>query len=169
MRKSLIFAAAAAVILGFGGPCAWAADSSQPELAKALTEATVPLEQGLKASEREGKPISGKYELEDGAIQLSVYTMKGNSFNEVIVDHKSGAIIKSEPVEADDLQQAKEQAQALTHAKVSLETAISEAIKNHIGYRAVGVVPTVDRAGKPVASITLMKGNEVTMVTGTLE
>jgi hypothetical protein len=169
MRKSLIFAVAAAGILGFGGPCAWGADSSQPGLAKALAEAAVPLEQRLKASEREGKPISGKYELEGGAIQLSVYIMKGDSFNEVIVDHKSGAIIKSEPVEADDLQQAKEQAQALTHAKVSLETAISEAIKNHSGYRAVGVVPTVDRAGKPVASITLMKGNEVTMVTGTLE
>jgi len=169
MRKSLIFAVAAAGILCFGGPCAWAADSSQPGLAKALADATVPLEQGLKASEREGKPISGKYELEGGAIQLSVYVVKGDSFNEVIVDHKSGAIIKSEPVEADDLQQAKEQAQALTHATVSLETAIGEAIKNHSGYRAVGVVPTVDRAGKPVASITLMKGNEVTMVTGTLE
>ena len=91
--------------------------ADQPGLAKALAEAAVPLEQGLKASEREGKPISGKYELEDGAIQLSVYIMKGDSFNEVIVDHKSGAIIKSEPVEADDLQQAKEQAQALTHAK----------------------------------------------------
>ena len=169
MRKSLIFVVAAAGILSLFGPRAWAADSSHPELAKALADATVPLEQGLKASEREGKPISGKYELEDGAIQLSVYIMKGDSFNEVIVDHKSGAIIKSEPVEADDLQQAKEQAQALTHAKMSLETAISEAIKNHSGYRAVGVVPTVDRAGKPVASITLMKGNEVTMVTGTLE
>jgi len=169
MRKSLIFAVAAAGILCFGGPCAWAADSSQPGLAKALADATVPLEQGLKASEREGKPISGKYELEGGAIQLSVYVVKGDSFNEVIVDHKSVAIIKSEPVEADDLQQAKEQAQALTHAKVSLETAIGEAIKNHSGYRAVGVVSTVDRAGKPVASITLMKGSEVTMVTGTLE
>jgi hypothetical protein len=50
------------------------------------------LDQGLKASEREGKPISGKYEIADGALQLSVYTIKGNQLSEVIDDHKTGAI-----------------------------------------------------------------------------
>ena len=50
------------------------------------------LDQGLKASEREGKPISGKYQIADGALQLSVYTIKGNQLSEVIDDHKTGAI-----------------------------------------------------------------------------
>ena len=58
-----------------------------------------PLDQGFKASEGEGKPISGKFEVnDDGALQLSVYTMKGDQFAEVIVDHKSGSIKKSEPI-----------------------------------------------------------------------
>ena len=168
MRKSLIFVVAAAGILGFFGPRAWGADSSQPYRQGACRRGGS-FGTGIEGQRTRRQADFRKYELEDGAIQLSVYIMKGDSFNEVIVDHKSGAIIKSEPVEADDLQQAKEQAQALTHARVPLETAIAEAIKNHSGYRAVGVVPTVDRAGKPVASITLMKGNEVTMVIGTLE
>jgi len=59
---------------------------------------SVSLDQGLKASEREGKPISGKFEIADGALQLSVYTMKGDQFAEVIVDHKSGSVKKSEPI-----------------------------------------------------------------------
>jgi hypothetical protein len=56
----------------------------------------VSLDQGLKASEGEGKPISAKFELEHGALQLSVHTMKGDKFSEVVVDHKAGSIKKAE-------------------------------------------------------------------------
>src|SRR5882672_3688871 len=83
-------------------------------LGKSVAEASVSLNQGLKASEREGTPISGKFEMEDGALQLSVYTMKGDKFSEVIVDPTSGSIKKSEPItDADDLKHAKEQSQAM--------------------------------------------------------
>ena len=100
------------------------------KLAQALSEASVSLEQGIKASEAEGKPISGKYEVEDGALQLSVYTMKGNGFAEVIVDHKSGSIKKSEPItEGDDLKDAKEQGEAMKKAKLSLDEAVASAVK----------------------------------------
>jgi hypothetical protein len=58
--------------------------------ALALPEATVSLEQGLTVSEREGKPVSGKFEIEDGMLQLSVYTARGGTFSEMILDHKSG-------------------------------------------------------------------------------
>jgi len=76
-------------------------------LAKALSEASVPLDRGLTASASEGTPISGKYELEDGALQLSVYTAKGDQFSEVIVDHKSVTIKAAEKItEADDLHDA---------------------------------------------------------------
>ncbi|GAC1335368.1 MAG: hypothetical protein NVSMB26_19800 [Beijerinckiaceae bacterium] len=169
IKSNIAITFLAAGVLAFAGLPVRAEDNNNPALAKALSEATVPLEQGPKASEREGKPISGKYELEDGALQLSVYVMKGDSFNEVIVDHKSAAIKKTEPVEDDDLQQAKEQAQALSHAKLSLETALSNAVRANVGYRAVEIVPTVDRAGKPVASVTLMKGDEVKKVTENLQ
>jgi hypothetical protein len=49
----------------------------------------VPIQTGLRASEREGKPISARYEIEDGWLQLSVYTTKNSGFEEVIVDHSS--------------------------------------------------------------------------------
>ena len=53
------------------------AAKNAPALAAVLKEAKVSLANGIKASEKEGKPISGKFELEDGKLQLSVYTMKG--------------------------------------------------------------------------------------------
>jgi hypothetical protein len=86
MRKSLAIGIAAAGVLAVAGWSAWAEDDNSPAaLAKALSEASVSREQGIKASEGEGKPISGKYEIQDGALQLSVYTMKGDQFAEILV------------------------------------------------------------------------------------
>ena len=45
-------------------------------LARALRGASLPLESGLMASGGVGTPLSGKYEIDDGAFQLSVYTWK---------------------------------------------------------------------------------------------
>jgi hypothetical protein len=138
-------------------------------LAKSLAEAGVSLDQGLKASEREGKPISGKFEMEDGALQLSVYTMKGDKFSEVIVDPTSGSIKKAEPItEADDLKHAKVQSQAMAKAKVPLDKAVGDAVSANDGYRAVSVVTTV-KSGTPVADITLMKGEAVKKVSKKLD
>ena len=66
------------------------------KLADAVKHAKVSLDAGLKASEREGKPISGKFELDEGKLQLSVYTEKASKFYEVVVDHTTGKIAKSE-------------------------------------------------------------------------
>lgn len=138
-------------------------------LAQALGAASVPLEQGIKASEREGKPISAKYEIENGALQLSVYTMKGDQFNEVIVDDKSGAIKKSEKItDADDLKDAQEQSQAMAKAKLGLAKAVDEAVKASGGYRAVSAMPTLKR-GAPMAEITLMKGTAVKKIAEKLD
>src|SRR4030095_10000557 len=130
------------------------------ELAKALKDAKIPLERGLTASAKEGKPISAKYEVEDGKLQLSVYTMKADHFSEVIVDHKTGKIAKTEPItQGDDLAHAKEQSGAMAKAKRSLGAAASEAIKENKGYSVVSVFPAV-KDGHPVADVTLVKGTE---------
>ena len=148
----------------------WAEDKEDAALlAKSLAEASVSLDQGLRASEREGTPISAKFEMEDGALQLSVYTMKGDKFSEVIVDHKSGAIKKAETItKADDLKHAKAQSQAVTKAKVSLEKAVQDAVKANAGYRAVSIMPMV-KSGGPLAEITLMKGEDVKTVSKKLD
>jgi hypothetical protein len=161
---------AAAAILSLVGSSSWAEGGMNPaELAKALPQASVSLDQALKASEREGKPISAKYEIENGALQLSVYTMKGSGFSEVIVDHKSGGIAKSEKItEGDDLKAAQMQSAAMTKAKLALDAAVGSAVKANAGYRAVEVVPTLD-GGRPVAAVTLMKDQDVKKVTEKLD
>ena len=173
MRKSVIAGLAMAGTLAAAGLLAWAQedeDEANPAgLAKVLPEASVSLEQGLKAGEREGKPISGKYEIEDGALQLSVYTAKGNQFEEVIVDHKSGAITKAEPItEGGDLKDAQAQGQAMAQAKRPLDQAVEEAAKANGGFRPVRAIPSL-KNGHPVADVTLMQGDNVKQVSEKLD
>ena len=163
--KTISRMAAFVAVLMFVFAPGWAQTSDDKakehaELEKALKDAKVPLERGLTASAKEGKPISAKYEVEDGKLQLSVYTMKGDKFSEVIVDHKTGKIEKAEPItKDDDLTHAKEQSTAMAKAKRSLGAAASEAVKENKGYRVVSVFPTL-KDGHPVADVTLVKGNE---------
>lgn len=147
-----------------------AAEKEDPAaLAKALSEASVLLDEGLKASAREGKPISGKFELHEGALQLSVYTMKGKKFSEVIVDHKTGSIKEAETItDADDLKHAREQSRAMAKAKNSLATVVQRTVKANSGFRAVSAMPMLE-AGQPVVEITLMNGADVKKVTQKLK
>jgi hypothetical protein len=171
-RRTLAIGIVAAVTLAGIGLASWADEEEEynpAALAKALPEAKVSLDQGLKASEREGKPISAKYEVENGALQLSVYTEKGGQFSEVIVDHLTGSVKKAESItDDDDLKDAKEQSQALAKAKVPLDKAVQDTTTANSGYRAVSVVPTLS-GGQPVAAITLVKGDEIKKVTQKLD
>src|SRR5215813_7391565 len=111
------------LLIGIG--LAWAAGQYQEkesaELAQALKGAKVSLKQGLVASAPKGKPISGKFEVEDGKLQLSVYTAKGGAFSEVLVDPKTGKVAKVEAIEGgEDLTAAKAQADVMAKAKKAL-------------------------------------------------
>ena len=166
MLNSLVIGAIAAGVSIVLGRSAWAEDDIDASaLAKALSEASISLDQGLKASEREGKPISGEYELEDGALQLSIFTMNGDKFTEVIVDHNTGSIKQADPIaDPDDLKDAKEQGEAMGKAKHSLEEAIRDAVNANSGYRAVSITPML-RGDQPEASISLLRGEESKEVT----
>src|SRR5229473_2123661 len=145
------------------------ADENSAKLFDAVKSAKVSLETALRASQREGKPISAKYELEDGKLQLSVYTAKGNTFSEVIVDHKTGKVAKAEPITGgDDLTAAKAQNEAMTKAKTSLAVAVSKAVKANKGYKAVSAMPGL-KDGHPVADVTLMKGADSKTVSQSLD
>jgi uncharacterized membrane protein YkoI len=170
--KAMTVALAFLVASFFSSPTSWAQtsdDKAHAELAKAMRDAKIPLERGLTASAKEGKPISAKSDVEDGKLQLSVYTMKGNKFSEVIVDHTTGKIAKSEPItHAEDLTAAQAQSQAMGKAKRSLGTAASEAVKENKGYRVVSVMPAL-KDGHPVADVTLVKGTEWKTVSAKLD
>lgn len=160
MRRHLVFAIAFIWLLA--GHAIWAQqksdDKEHAELAKALKGVKVSLEKGLSASESQGKPISGKFEVEDGKLQLSVYTMKGDKFSEVIVDPKTGKTAKTEAITGgDDLAAAKAQGSVIAKAKSSLGGATQKAVKANSGFRALSATPSM-KDGHPVAEITLLKG-----------
>ena len=144
-------------------------EQDQSALAKMIPQAKVSLGQALLASEREGKAISAKFEVEDGKLQLSVYTMKGEKFSEIIVDHISGKVSKSEAITGgEDLAAAKSQKEAMAKAKKPLRAAVDEALKANKGYQAVSVVPAL-KDGHPVAQVGLAKGEELKTVEEKLE
>jgi hypothetical protein len=170
MRQNLIVSIAAAAALLLAGSPAWAEEEMNPAaMAKALQQASLPLEKALKVSEREGKPVSAKYEIENGALQLSIYTMKGSRFSELIVDHTTGAAAKDAWItDADDLKAAQAQAVAMAKAKMTLDVPADNAVKANAGYRAVSVTPTL-QGDRPVAVVILIKGEDVKKVTEKLD
>ncbi len=133
-------------------------------LAKAVMGARVPLERGLAASASHGQPLSAKFEMEEGKLQLSVYTMKDAKFFEVIVDHNTGKVVKAEPIaEGEDYTAAQSQKAAMAKAKVSLRAAVEQALRGNAGFRAVSVTPSL-KDGRAAADVTLAKDEELKSV-----
>ena len=143
-------------------------------LTRALQGAWLPLESGLVVGAREGIPLSAKYEIDDGAFQLSVYTSKnapssGDAFTEVIVDYSAGIVLKTIPISDDgDLAAARAQKEAMDRAKRSLAEATADAVKANAGYRAVSATPRLDN-GRPVAEVKLVRGDEWRVVSEYLD
>ncbi|PYT12825.1 MAG: hypothetical protein DMF51_12265 [Acidobacteria bacterium] len=139
-------------------------EGDQTAVVKTLSQAKVSLSQGLQASAQEGTPISAKFEVEDGKLQLSVYTMKADKLSEVSVDPISGKVVNVEAItEGEDLAAAKAQSDALKKAKRSLSAALQEALKANKGYQAVSVIPSL-KDGRTVAEVALAKGEELKTV-----
>lgn len=148
---------------------AWAEDEDAAALAAALKDTKFTLQDGLKASEREGQPISAQFEIDDGELRLSVYTMKADDFTEVIADPNTGAIVSSDKItDSDDLNDAAEQKAAMAKATISLLSAADTAAKENAGSRVVGVFPEL-KDGHPVAQVTLLDGTTAKKVTEKLD
>ena len=136
---------------------------------KTLEGAKVSLEKGLAAAEQKGKPISGKFEMEGGRLQLSIYTAKDGQFWEVIVDHATGKVSKSEEIkEGEDLSAAKAQSEAMAKATKSLTSAAQKAVAANAGYRALSVVPSLEK-GKSVATVVLENATGTKSVSESLD
>ena len=136
-------------------------DEAQEALIKAMAAAKIGLQQGLEASEQRGQPISAKFEIDEGKLQLSIYTAKDGKFSEVLVDYVTGKILKVEPIQGtDDLTAAHEQSAAMTKAKVSLKAALDKTLSESANVRAVNVLPVL-KDGHPAASIDVLNYNEI--------
>src|ERR1700732_3641662 len=87
--------------------------AEQAAVAKQLPSVKISLQQGLTAAASQGQLLSGKFEVDEGHFQLSVYTAQVKKFYEVIVDHRTGRVTKVEPITAgENLAEAKSQAAA---------------------------------------------------------
>ena len=156
--------------LGFWGALsapAWA-EENPAALAAALGGENAPatLQDGLKASEPKGTPISAKFEIDNGKLQLSVYTMQGDTFTEVVADPKTGAIKEAETIkDADDLKAAAAQKAAMAKAMLA---ATETAVKANAGSRAVSIYPQL-QDGSPTAKVTLLEGATFKKVTEKLD
>ena len=172
-RKAWLFPVLAAAAVCWGSTLA-AQDEDEQEgnqaaLAKAVLGARVSLERGLAASASHGQPLSAKFEMEEGKLQLSVYTMKDAKLFEVIVDHTTGKVVKAEPIaEGEDYTAAQSQKAAMAKAKVSLRAAVEQALRANAGFRAVSVTPSL-KDGRALADVTLAKGEELKTVSVPLQ
>ena len=143
-------------------PPAFAEDDAA--LAAAVEKAPTTLVQGLKTSEKTGKPISAKFEFDHGKLQLSIYTTAGDGYNEVVVAPADGSVDEADKItDADDLKAANAQKAAMEKATVSLAAATEKAVGQNTGSRAVSVFPEL-KDGQPVATVTLSRGGKLTAV-----
>src|SRR5262245_13045830 len=167
-RRVLFFGIIGSLAMGLVGQRIYAQDPSHP-LIKGVTDAKVTLQQGLAAAAQQGRPISAKFEVEDGKFQLSVYTAKDGKFSEVIVDHTTGKVTKTESITGGaDLADAKSQSVAMDKAKTDLKTAVDMSAATTSGSRAINVTPAL-KDGHPIASVTLRTGQQFQTVEQLLE
>jgi hypothetical protein len=132
---------------------------SSASLASELPAEKVTLQQGLAAAESHGQPVSAKFEIDEGHLQLSVYTAQAGKFSELTID-KTGGVAKTEEITGgDDLTEATNQATAMTKATKTLTSAADQAEKSTPGYRAVSVTPRLD-GEHPKAVVELLKGTQ---------
>ena len=166
--KVLLIATLASAVV-FAAHIVRAEDQADQALIKSMGGAKISLEQGLGASQRDGQPISGKFEMEDGKLQLSIYTAKDGKYFEVIVDHAAGTIAKVEAItQGDDLVHAKSQSAAMAKAQVQLKDAVDKAMAQGSDARAVSVTPDM-KDGHAVATIVLLRDQKLQTVTQRLD
>jgi len=166
---ALVVTASALVVIAQQSPA-----TGRETLGQALKGASLPLESGLIVSATQGTPLSAKYEIDDGAFQLSVYTVKadanaGDAFMEVIVDYSAGMIARVETItDGGDLAAARGQQMVLAAGKRTLDTVTAAVVKANAGYRAVSVTPAMNN-GRPVAEILLLNGTDWKVVAEPLD
>ncbi len=146
------------------------AKAEQVALAAAQKDSKITLADGINASGgREGTPISAKFEMDGEHLQFSAYTMRGGDFTEVVVDPGSGAIKSAEKItDPDDLANAASQKAAMEKASVSLLVAVQKAAKGNTGAQLISIMPEL-RAGQPIATIVLLRGNDLSTIAEKLD
>jgi hypothetical protein len=146
------------------GPGLWGQEEANREavaLAEAVQRTKDSLIRGLSASARHGQPIAVTFVLQHGVLQLSVCTVRRETFWNVMVDPTTWKVVAVEPITSGDaLAAAHAQRAAMAKAKWSLFTIAVNTLKAHKGFSLVSIVPSLKAIGRPVAEVTLVKGHQ---------
>ena len=143
------------------------ATKAQAQIAAAMKGANhVALADAIKTAAASGKPISARYEFEDGKLQLTVFVEKTGAFSEVFVDHMNGKVVKTDKITGgDDMKEARDESKASAKVTTTLAAAVTSALAANPGYTAIDVSPVAQGKDKSVALITLMKDGQFKGVT----
>ena len=137
------------------------ADREAVSLAEAVQRTKDSLIRGLSASARYGEPIAVTFTLQDGRLQLSVCTVRRETFRHVMIDPTTWKVVAVEPItNCDALAAAHAQRAAMARAKWSLYTVAVNTLKAHKGFSLVSIVPSLQGRERPVAEVTLVKGHQ---------
>jgi hypothetical protein len=138
-------------------------------LAAGMKDVEATLEQGLTYVVRSGRPISAKFEIDDGDVQLSIYVENAMGFREVVSNVVTGMPVGATLLtEEDDLKDAHEQSAAIAKATTTLLAATQHAVAANPGTRAISIYPAL-QDGHPVATVTLLRDDTFTKVTEKLD
>jgi hypothetical protein len=137
------------------------ADREAIALAEGVQRTKDSLIRGLSASARHGEPIAVTFTLQDGKLQLSVCTVRRETFWHVIVDPTTWKVVAVEPITSGDaLAAAHTQRAAMGRAKWSLYTVAVNTLKGHKGFSLVSIMPSLKAMERPAAEVTLVKGHQ---------
>lgn len=129
-----------------------------------LADAATTLQSGIAASERQGMPISAKFNMSAGDIHLSIYTANADDFVETILDPKTGTVISAKPItDIEDLEYATVERAVMKKATISVLIATEKAVAENAGARAISVVPEY-RNGHAVARVKLQRSGDLVTV-----
>ena len=160
LRSALVL-----VVVGFSSTAMAEDIQDHAALAVALEHVKSTLEDGLRAGQRIGKPISAKFALEHGTIQLSIWVTGEVGFAEFIVYPAIRTFSSNFDFrDPDKLEVARERKLVMDKATVSLLTATADAVKANHGFRAISAYPML-LDGNPIAVVTLLDANTSKSVT----
>jgi hypothetical protein len=127
------------------------------------------MEQGLASAARSGRPISAKFEMDDGEVAFSIYVERSDGFRELLMNPRSGAAAGATIISEDgDLKDARAQSAAMAKARATLLVAVQNAVAGNAGSRVISVYPELQN-GQAVANVTLLRDDKFTKVTEKLD
>jgi hypothetical protein len=138
-------------------------------LAAGMKDVLATMEQGLTSASKSGRPISAKFEMDDGEVAFSIYVERSDGFREIVINPQSGnAAGATILTEADDLKSAQAQAAAMATATMTLLVATQNAVAKNPGARVVSVYPELQN-GQAIAAVTLLRGENFSKVSEKLD